>query len=731
MSQALDSFDEREQRRLAREATRLDPDCSSAWSLLGDLAPDDRRALPHYQKAVAAIDREVGEELCRQLEAGRGSIDDAHPWYVGRCDLAYALLGVGRIEETIELLNILLRLVPEDEAGLRFLLARALFRDHRDEELTRLMNRYDNTEECACKYIRSLLLYRMKGDSRKARDALVEAYGVNHHVVDYLMNPDSLPDELPDDDEIDPGSRAEAASYVLSFLDDWEQTNGAMDWLCEVIDEVDPIGPDDLLDALLTGNEQLGEVFDPGFVEPPQLHWRELLPRVNLLPPAMHPDWSIDLVRISEDNAEDENEWVVAIVDGSSRLPLMLQPFRQRPRDTEVFDVLMKAIFEPTTGRAARPASIRMKRKGFFKAWQKRLERVDIRCELVDELPEIDRTISLLIEGARVRAASRTLGDVDDDQLLALPQRDTTWVAIVRPLPAWVRADDRMVRPWVRLIANATNPAILSSDMIDTPPWSDWLREGLAVAMQVADDAPCRPRSVVIEPPEFAEELRPWLESLEVECIPEDNPEALDRLVENFADQITGPGRAPALVKTTGVTTEMVAALYQAAWAYYLLKPWENISEDTTLKVECDAWDSGPWYANLVGSRGIKRALTLYEDREFVEDLNAGRLSHEETTRKISSLALTFSTMYDLSPDDVDIADEQEWPVADPHAWPNVIRVNPGMSRRSALPWELELLIACLLAFPTAITEDGVRSDWQYVETVGRKVGIRISVAGE
>lgn len=190
---------------------------------------------------------------------------------------------------------------------------------------------------------------------------------------------------------------------------------------------------------------------------------------------------------------------------------------------------------------------------------------------------------------------------------------------------------------------------------------------------------------------------------------------------------MTGPGRAPALIKTTGMATELVAALYDAADTFFLAAPWKRIPEHAILKVECDPWDSGPWYATVQGQTGTQFGLVLYEDLELAEGLAAGRLSAEEAARQISSLAVTFSQMYELAPDDVDAVELHDWPVAGSLAWPNVVRVNPGMSRRAALPWEVELLVACLRTIPQVLTRKGLDSGWKQVETAGREVGIRVS----
>ncbi|MFG0336056.1 MAG: hypothetical protein ACF8TS_22075, partial [Maioricimonas sp. JB049] len=201
VKQAYDSTNEREQRKLARQATRLTPDYSAAWALLGDLAASDKTALSYYRKAVAAVDREVGEPLCNDLEAGRASIDDAHPWFMWRHDLALCLFELDQVPEAIDLAKLLLRHAPLDDQGVRYLLAAALLHEQRHDELGQLLDQYRDDDTAVWMYSRALLSYRLEGATETSDQLLHKAFVLSPYVPDYLIGLKELPDEIPDSPE--------------------------------------------------------------------------------------------------------------------------------------------------------------------------------------------------------------------------------------------------------------------------------------------------------------------------------------------------------------------------------------------------------------------------------------------------------------------------------------------------------------------------------------------------
>lgn len=144
------------------------------------------------------------------------------------------------------------------------------------------------------------------------------------------------------------GSKAEAHEYVRRHNIFWLLSSGATRWVRDVAGgvvqrEADPAGTDVPRDQKSAND----------IARARQPSWKKRLPQVTMLPLAHPPDWAIDLVRISVGDAEGDPEWLVVVVDGSSRMPRMLQPFPQRPRDPEVFDVLLSAMLDPAT--AGRP----------------------------------------------------------------------------------------------------------------------------------------------------------------------------------------------------------------------------------------------------------------------------------------------------------------------------------------------------------------------------------------
>jgi len=50
-----------------------------------------------------------------------------------------------------------------------------------------------------------------------------------------------------------------------------------------------------------------------------------------------------------------------------------------------------------------------------------------------------------------------------------------------------------------------------------------------------------------------------------------------------------------------GVTPEQVGSFYQAAASFFRQKPWKKVGYEAAIRVECDKFESGPWFAVLMG----------------------------------------------------------------------------------------------------------------------------------
>jgi tetratricopeptide (TPR) repeat protein len=208
---------------LARRALALRPECSQAYLLLAEAAPDPARTLELYDQArvLAERDLEPGEEgvaMDHLLRAREG--------------MALALCTLGRLEEAVVHLRELLRLDPEDLFDARDRLACTLLLLGRDEEAADLVEDSPDEGSTAQVYTRALLAFRREGDAPVARRALGAALRVNALVPGALLPHVelSLPESFvfADDDFV-------AAEYVKLAGIVWRRTPGALTWLAECL----------------------------------------------------------------------------------------------------------------------------------------------------------------------------------------------------------------------------------------------------------------------------------------------------------------------------------------------------------------------------------------------------------------------------------------------------------------------------------------------------------------
>ena len=214
---------------LARQALELWPDCVDALVILARRAPDPQAARDLYARGVAAGERVLGRKVFDE-DAGRfWGLVDTRPYMRARLGLAMSLWHGGVREEAVEHFSELLRLNPNDNQGVRHVLAHALLTLRRHDELESLFSQYPKDAFAEWHYSRALLAFRRTGDALPARHHLVVALKHNRHVPKYLLGHADLPDRLPG--ALALGSEAEAAAYALDSLDVWEDTPGALAWL--------------------------------------------------------------------------------------------------------------------------------------------------------------------------------------------------------------------------------------------------------------------------------------------------------------------------------------------------------------------------------------------------------------------------------------------------------------------------------------------------------------------
>lgn len=231
--QAAQLTSPRRQRQLARQALDLSPDCADAYSLLAQLEPVHIRKLVWLEQAVAAGERELGADHLKELEGHFWGAVETRPLmraYAGLAELSWAL---GDRARAIATYHHMLRLNPNDNQGMRYMLAICLLEERTPEAqstLQDLLDRFPDDAAANWAYNRALLFYQLKQQPTDMADqGLADAMRANPHVPPLLLGEKPMPQDLPQ--VIGFGDVDEAVEYVAFALDAWRHTSGALPWL--------------------------------------------------------------------------------------------------------------------------------------------------------------------------------------------------------------------------------------------------------------------------------------------------------------------------------------------------------------------------------------------------------------------------------------------------------------------------------------------------------------------
>jgi hypothetical protein len=288
-------------------------------------------------------------------------------------------------------------------------------------------------------------------------------------------------------------------------------------------------------------------------------------------------------------------------------------------------------------------------------------------------------------------------------RLQRLPQVFDVWQADFRPLPSWIEEKGERYQPWIVMVTSRTDDLILTQEMTAEPPSSALIWDTLAVAMErPATGDPHRPVELHVAQNERWDELSPHLDEIGITCVPTDELDQLDFVFESLSKHLTKDER-PGLLEMPGINPEQVAGLYRAVAGFYQRAPWRKLGYETAIKVECDKFESSPWYAVVMGQSGLTFGVSLYEDLNILRKTWSGRITEEVKARETVALTLLFGDETEISVLDLEAVRKHGWDVAGPEAYPLIFRKERGMTIRPPLAWELELMEGCLRAIPAFI----------------------------
>lgn len=218
-----------ERLELARDALDISEDCADAWVLLAEEAAGSlHEARVFYEEGVKAGEKVLGQDAFEDHAGHFWLVFETRPYMRARAGLAGCLWDLDKHVEAIDHLQDMLRLNPNDNQGIRYILLTYLLEDGTQSAVDELLTAYDDGS-ANWLYSQALHTFRGQGASSAARKHLQAALKSNSHVPAYLLLDKTLPKELPD--TISFGDEDEAAVYVAYNRHLWAGEEGAVDWM--------------------------------------------------------------------------------------------------------------------------------------------------------------------------------------------------------------------------------------------------------------------------------------------------------------------------------------------------------------------------------------------------------------------------------------------------------------------------------------------------------------------
>jgi tetratricopeptide (TPR) repeat protein len=229
--EAWDQTTSRARVALAKKALKISPLCADAYVLLAEEeAQSAEAARDYYQRGVEAGELALGPEGFEDYAGQFWGFLETRPYMRARAGLAAALARLGDVDGAISHYRDMLRLNPNDNQGIRYVLAGYLLGRGDDAALKALLEEYKEDGSAYWLYTQALVAYRDGGpDDAQAKRLASDAWASNEHVPALLSGTKTAKPSR--DGYITLGGEDEAASYVEECGAAWRNTPGAIDWL--------------------------------------------------------------------------------------------------------------------------------------------------------------------------------------------------------------------------------------------------------------------------------------------------------------------------------------------------------------------------------------------------------------------------------------------------------------------------------------------------------------------
>ena len=232
MYEAWERTTSRSRIALARKALGISPLCADAYVLLAEEARSIEEARDLYAKGVEAGELALGPRGFKEYAGHFWGFLETRPYMRARAGLASTLLQLGDVDGALAHYRDMLKLNPNDNQGIRYVLAGCLLRQDDYSALKELLAAHEDGSAFWL-YTQALVAFRESGGSDEQAAALVrDAWSANEHVPAILAG--TKPAVSSNEGYITMGGPDEATYYVTECGAAWHRTPGAVAWLTKL-----------------------------------------------------------------------------------------------------------------------------------------------------------------------------------------------------------------------------------------------------------------------------------------------------------------------------------------------------------------------------------------------------------------------------------------------------------------------------------------------------------------
>jgi tetratricopeptide (TPR) repeat protein len=219
---------------LAHKALGISPLCADAYNLLAGEAATATEARDLYVRGLMAGELALGPQGFEEYGVHFWGFLETRPYMRARHGLALTLLELGEEGAAIEHFRAMLKLNPNDNQGIRYLLLASLLRRDDISAVKKLLAEYPDEWSAYWLYTRALVAFRDgKASTTATLKLLKDARSANEHVPPILAGTTPLTSSRSG--YVTVGGADEASNYVRECGAAWERTPGAIGWLAATI----------------------------------------------------------------------------------------------------------------------------------------------------------------------------------------------------------------------------------------------------------------------------------------------------------------------------------------------------------------------------------------------------------------------------------------------------------------------------------------------------------------